>query len=438
MLINPLKVDNIKTQQEKEVKKDNVIRNIIGYLISNYSEYLSDIEINKAMVENIVREKVYKEYSNMNTESTIKAILDRLFGYHILQKHIDNKEVSDIRATRYNNILIKRKGVWEKTKDSFIDEEDFLNFVRYCVLMNRGKITNELPIVVVSDRKNNLRIEAGIEPVNICSPSLVIRIHRPENIQTFEKLLTSEIYMIDIEMYKFLSMAIVAGCNMIISGKGGSGKTTLMRNLINIIPEDLSITSNEETAELYSNHPNIIQREILKNRSENKNITLATLTAHSLVMSNDVVVIGELKGEEAMVFFDAVATGHRGYATVHADSSTNTIDRLVTLMKRDIKAQSYTDRYLRKLLSLSVDIVIFMRNFKVQEITEIIYDKEKDDIEYNPLFEFKIDCIENGRSKGYFRILNKPIGRVKEKLEMNRNEIQRILGGENEISNINT
>ena len=101
--------------------------------------------------------------------------------------------------------------------------------------------------------------------------------------------------MMDIMIYQFLTKAIIAGCNIIISGKGGSGKTTLMRNIINRIPEDLSITSNEETAELYSTHPNIIQREILKNRNEDKNITLAKLTAHSLVMSNDVVVIGELK-----------------------------------------------------------------------------------------------------------------------------------------------
>jgi pilus assembly protein CpaF len=430
MLINPLKQESkIIINENIEVRKDKAISNIIAFLINNYSDYLSDIEINKSAVENIVREKVYKEYANMNTESTIKQIIDRLFGYHILQKFIDNKEISDIRVTRFDNILIKKKGLWEKTNESFDNEEDYLNFVRYCVLINKGKITNELPIVIVSDRKNNLRIEAGIEPVNICSPNLVIRIHRPENLQTLEKLLISEIQMIDIEMYKFLSKAIVAGCNIIISGKGGSGKTTLMRNLINKIPDNLAVTTNEETAELYSTHPNVIQREILKNRNENKNINLATLTAHSLVMSNDVVVIGELKGEEAMVFFDAVATGHRGYATVHSDSSISTADRLVTLMKRDIKAQSYSDKYLRKLLSMSVDVIVFMKNFKVQEITEILYDPIKDDIEYNPLFEFKVEGYENGKSKGYFRTLNNPKGRAKEKMELNKAEIKRILGG---------
>ena len=90
MLINPLKIE--KEQEENnhrfEVNKDVVISEMISYLIANYSDYLSDIEINKSAVENIVRERVYKEYSNLNTESTISAILDRLFGYHILQKYI--------------------------------------------------------------------------------------------------------------------------------------------------------------------------------------------------------------------------------------------------------------------------------------------------------------------------------------------------------------
>lgn len=303
MLINPLKVEKTEAIVKDDVNKDKVIGEIITYLINNYSDYLCDIDINREIVENIVREKVYKEYSNMNTESTIKSILDKLFGYHILQKYIDDTNVSDIRVTKFDNIFIKNSGVWKKVNETFNSEEDYINFVRYCILKNHGKITNETPIVVVSDRKNNLRIEAGMEPVNIGSPNLVIRIHRPELLQSLEELFISNIEMMDLEIYKFLMKSIVAGCNIIISGKGGSGKTTLMRNLINRIPEDLSITSNEETAELYSTHPNIIQREILKNRNEDKNITLAKLTAHSLVMSNDVIVVGELKSRRGYDIF---------------------------------------------------------------------------------------------------------------------------------------
>lgn len=128
-----------------------------------------------------------------------------------------------------------------------------------------------------------------------------------------------------------------------------------------------------------------------------------------------------------MLFFDAVSTGHRGYATVHADSSITTIDRLVTLMKRDIKAQMYTDKYLRKLLSESVDIIIFMKNFKIHEICEVMYNKEIDDVEYNTLFEFEIEKYENGKSIGKFKTLNEPRGKALEKIRLSRYEIEKEL-----------
>ena len=87
MLINPLKSEANNVEPNLEVNKDKVIGEIISFLINNYSDYLSDIDINRNIVENIIREKVYKEYANMNTESTIKNILDRIFDYYILQKY---------------------------------------------------------------------------------------------------------------------------------------------------------------------------------------------------------------------------------------------------------------------------------------------------------------------------------------------------------------
>ena len=183
MLINPLKLET-KCEIEKhkyETSKDTAIGEIISYLISNYSDYLSDININREIVENIVREKVYKEYSNMNTESTINTILNRLFGYHILQKYIEDKNITDIRVTKFDNIFVKEFGVWKKTKDSFTSENDFLNFVRYCVLKNGGKITNETPIVTVSDRKNNLRIEWSVCYGKRCKVYSVTTITRGNN-----------------------------------------------------------------------------------------------------------------------------------------------------------------------------------------------------------------------------------------------------------------
>lgn len=421
MLIDPYKSVNKNIKVEKIITRtDKIVNEVIEFLIDNYSEILGTSAFdtkNRIAAEKIIREKLVKDYNygNYDIEELIKNILDRIFGYHILQKYIEDVTVSDIRAIKWNSIYIMREGKWLKVEDTFSNEVEFYNFVRYCVLKNNGKITHEQPIAVVSDKYNHLRIEAGISPVNIVSPSLVIRIHRPDKRLGLNEL-CYEKNMMSPEIKEFLGKAVVSGCNIIIAGKGGSGKTTLLRACIDEIPDTVSITSNEETAELYCNHGNIIQREIVKNRLTG-NIFLEDLTRHSLVMSNDAIVIGELKGAEALSFFDGVSTGHTGYATVHSESAELVLDRLVTLMKRDALAQQYTDKYLKDILAQSIDLIIYMKNFKVYEICEIEFSYEKG-VRYKKLFEYNIKFLESGEQSGTFRMINEPQGRAKEKMKL--------------------
>lgn len=392
MLIDPLKHVNKKVDVVKlNNRMDKIVNEVIEFLIEEYSNVIGTSGFgnkNADAVKNIIREKINKDYNynNFDTEELVNVVFNKLFGYGILEKYITDKEISDIRAVKWNSVYIMRKGKWEKVEDRFSNEVDFYNFVRYCVLKNNGRITYEQPIVVVSDKERHLRIEAGISPVNIISPSLVIRIHRPEENLSLEEL-CYEYNMFNDETYKYLCDAIKDGLNIVIAGKGGSGKTTLLRAILNKIPDNISITSNEETAELYSNHGNIIQREIVKNRNKG-NILLEDLTRQSLVMSNDAIVIGEIKGAEAMSFFDGISTGHIGYATVHADSSTLVMDRLVTLIKKDILAQQYSDKYLKNLLAQSLDVIIYMKNFKIYEVCTVEYVKEN---EINCSLIFKYD-----------------------------------------------
>ncbi len=421
MLIDPYKSVNKNVKVEKMITRtDKIVNEIIDFLIENYSEILGTSAFdtkNRISAEKIIREKLIKDYNygNYDTEELVKNILDRIFGYHILQKYIEDTSVSDIRAIKWNSIYVMRDGKWKKVEDTFSNEVEFYNFVRYCILKNNGKITHEQPIAVVSDKNNHLRIEAGISPVNIVSPSLVIRIHRPEKRLGLSELCLDK-GMMNVEMKDFLKKAVIAGCNIIIAGKGGSGKTTLLRACIDEIPDTVSITSNEETAELYSSHGNIIQREIVKNRLTG-NILLEDLTKHSLVMSNDAIVIGEIKGAEAMAFFDGVSTGHIGYATVHSESAELVLDRLVTLMKRDSLAQQYTDKYLKDILAQSIDLIIYMKNFKVHEICQIDFSYEKG-IRYKKLFEYRYKELENGEISEDFEKIKEVDGKVRRKIRV--------------------
>lgn len=420
MLIDPYKSINKNVKVEKIITRtDKIVNDVIEFLIENYAQVLGTSVLdtkNRISAEKIIREKLAKDYNygNYDIEGLIKNILDRIFGYHILQKYIEDVTVSDIRAIKWNSIYIMREGKWIKVEDSFSNEVEFYNFVRYCVLKNNGKITHERPIAVVSDKYNHLRIEAGISPVNIVSPSLVIRIHRPDIKLGLDEL-CYEKNMISPEINDFLKKAVVAGCNIIIAGKGGSGKTTLLRACIDEIPDSVSVTSNEETAELYSSHGNIIQREIIKDRASG-NIPLEELTRHSLVMSNDAIVIGELKGEEAMAFFDGISTGHIGYATVHSESAELVLDRLVTLMKKDSLAHQYTDKYIKDILAQSIDLIIYMKNFKVYDICEIEFSYETG-VKYRKLFEY-LPKTKDSKDEGEFSKVNDSVGRASNKIRL--------------------
>lgn len=379
MIINPFNLDekediNVKSEG---INKEELILKLREHVINKYMDLL------KEGFQDKLREKLYKDiyeiYGITNKEEVEKIInilLDKMFGYGILQKYIDQDDVTDIRVVKYDSIYIKKYGVWEKTNAKFSSETEFYEYIRYCALKNNSNINFDTPIITISDKIYNLRIEMGIEPANVVSPNIVIRIHRFNEIINLETLFL--VYgMLDSTSYKILNDVVNEEKNVIFSGKGGSGKTTLLRAVVEKIPHEKSISINEETAELNINNKNVIQREVVENREESKKITLEKLMKQSLVMSNDVIVVGEMKGAETSVFIDAIGTGHMGYATVHSDSAQNTINRLITLFKRDSRVQAYKEEFVNDLLVSSIDYIVYLQNFKVVNILKKEYKNNK-------------------------------------------------------------
>lgn len=386
MIIDPYTIKNEKKEDTSKVEREKVIEDTIKFLADEHKSMVQkgEIEEIKNIIQSYFIAKKFK-LTNYQTEQIIKDIINKIFGYGILQDYINDNITTDIRAVSYDSIYIKQMGKWLKSNKKFESETEFNNFIRYSVLKNGGNINYENPIVIVSDKLNHLRIEAGIDPVNIGSCNIVIRIHKGQEIKTLENLYIKE-NMLSKEEYEFVSKAAKQMNNLLLVGKGGSGKTTLLRAIIEKMPENVAITTNEETAELYIQGKNVIQREILLRKNYDTSIDLEKLTRHALVMSNDVIVIGELKGKEASSFFDAISTGHTGYTTVHADSIENSVDRLVVLIKKDPKTQSYTDAFLRRFIVSTLDYVIYMKDYKIMEIASLEYDEDINKIVVKPLF----------------------------------------------------
>lgn len=293
MLNNIFKEENAEYVNKKN--NTEIAKKIYQELINNNYEVLKqkkydvlkntieNMLINDFEVKNISYYKFYVDY-----------IYNKMFGYDLVQKYIDRDDVTDIRLTKYDSIFIKSRGKWLKVEDKFNNENEFFQFVRCAIIKNGGKINYEKPVVIVSDKEYKLRIEVGIPPVNVIGPSMVIRIHRNTKTLTLDKLAEEHKMLTDKQLEK-IKNAIINKSNIIISGKGGSGKTTLLRAIIHEIDEDSAITTNEETAELYIENKNAIQRTIISDREKEKNIDLELLTRQSLVMSNDFLVVGEIK-----------------------------------------------------------------------------------------------------------------------------------------------
>lgn len=390
MLVNMFDTLSMKNDDKNKEKPehDNInINTLRDYVINNYLKYLQDE--NKEKLKEFLKVDLVEKFGISdikNVEKIIEELLNKIFGYGILQKYIEDGKITDIRVVKYNLIYIKKYGTWEKINESFNSEEEYSEYVRFCALKNNATINYDVPIIVVSDKKYNLRIEIGIEPVNCISPSLVIRIHPKETKASLEELFLKD-DMLDCNSYKIILDSIENKKSIIIAGKGGSGKTTLLRAIIDKIPENTSITINEETMELNISGKNVIQREVLESRNKDKKITLEKLMKHSMVMSNDVIVVGEIKGEETSVFIDAISTGHMGLATVHADKIDTILDRLVVLFKRDIKAQNYKEEFILQIFANSIDLLVFVKDFKVTDLATIKYNKKIKELELNLVYE---------------------------------------------------
>lgn len=395
MIINPYNISQMKEEVIKTKDKNDIIQKSISFLITNHKDIIEsrkESEIRKSLEKYYISQKI--NLNSVNIENMVKEISNKLFGYGILQQYIEDKYTTDIRVVAYDKIYVKKLGKWEKTNSCFDSIEEFDEFIRYAILKNGGNINYEKPIVVVSDKTHHLRIEAGIDPVNVQASSIVIRIHKDNETKNLETLFVKD-NMLNKNEYVFLQESVQKLKNILIVGKGGSGKTTLLRAIIDKLPENIAICTNEETAELYIENRNIIQREVLIRKTDEQSVDLEKLTRHSLVMSNDVIIIGELKGKEASIFFDAISTGHVGYTTIHADSVENSIDRLIVLIKKDIKAQGYTDTFLRRFIISSIDYVVYMKDYKIQEIAELVYDEKENKISRHTVC---INTIE--RNKG--------------------------------------
>lgn len=318
--------------------------------------------------------------------TTIEAFKKYIWGYHVIDDLIFDKDVSDIKIMNESNVRIKRLGKRESTNIKFASVEDYTSFVKYVATKNKTNISDINAIQTFTDKETNpdfiLRFDIMTQFVSSTGlPYMHIR-KIPKDKYDMDKL--QSLGMFDEKTKKFLIEAAAEAGGILFTGKGASGKTTIMNAMLEQIPHDKSCLVIQENEELFTDkHPEMMFQHIVTSRGEAKiQYTLSDLARNGLLIDLDYFVIGEIKGGEALYFLNAAYTGHKCWASVHGVNSTEAMDKLADYIKYE---SDYSKADALRMLR-GIKYVVFMKDFKVAEISEVVgWDDEKEDLKYKKI-----------------------------------------------------
>lgn len=352
-----------------------------------------DDECLKDLIGRHLLEKEYN-FSLSQRKQLGKEIFDALRKLDVLQDLLDDDKVTEIMVNGWKSIFVERQGKITKSHLQFESEEKLMQVIHQ-IVSDCNRAVNENSPIVDARLKTGERVNVVLAPVAINGPILTIR-RFPKAPITMEWL--EKMNAVSREAVLFLEKAVKAKYNLIISGGTGSGKTTFLNALSAFIPEDERIITIEDSAELQiMGIENLIRMETRNANVEGgKVITIRDLIKTSLRMRPDRIIVGEVRGGEALdMVGSAMNCGHDGsMSSVHANSASDTMSRLenMILMSAEIPITA-----IRRQIASGVDLIIHLgrlrdKTRKVLEITEI-KGMENENIILNPLFRFRESSV---------------------------------------------
>ncbi len=346
-------------------------------------------------VQDLVYE--YIRYQGLEIDLTEKKrLIDELIyitkGLGILQPIIEDKSITEIMVNGTAPILVERSGRIQELNVRFESARELERIVRKIVESVNREINQSSPIVDAR-LADGSRVNAVFPPVALNGPILTIR-KFPEKPLTAEQLIAWGSFTVEIA--EILKILVAARYNIFVSGGTGSGKTTFLNMLSNFIPKDERIITIEDAAELQIHGiKNLVRLEARKsaNKDAGLDITIRDLIKSSLRMRPDRVVVGEVRGEEALDMLQAMNTGHDGsLSTGHANSVEDMMSRLETMV---LMAVELPLEAIRQQIASALDIVIHLgrlrdKSRKVLAISEVTgYDVQTRQIKLNHLYLFE-------------------------------------------------
>lgn len=370
-------------------------REIFGRLRQMLMEQLDlSRELSDKEILDVIDELILNQTEGMRLALKEKVRLRQELFYSVrkldvLQELVDDETVTEIMVNGPDTIFVERAGKLMKWHKSFTSREKLEDVIQQ-IVGKCNRVVNESMPIVDARLENGSRVNAVIYPVALDGPILTIR-RFPEHPITMEKL--TSLGSITPECAGFLQKLVQARYSMVIGGGTGSGKTTFLAALSEYIPRDERIITIEDNAELrIRGIDNLVRLEAkMANMAGAASVTIRDLIRSALRMRPDRIIVGEVRGGEAMDMLQALNTGHEGsLSTAHANSSRDMLSRLETmvLMGVDLPLEA-----IRRQIASGVDILIHLgrmrdRSRKLLEVTEVC-GFEKGEIQTRPLYQWQ-------------------------------------------------
>ena len=359
-------------------------------------------EVRTALTRLLEEERV--PLSLADKEKLVTETLDEVFGLGPLEPLLQDPSISDILVNTPHKIWVERRGKLQLTPVRFKDNAHLLRIVEK-IVSRVGRRVDESSPMVDARLPDGSRVNAVIPPVALDGPLLSIRRFRKDPIQAQEMV---ENRTLTQEMLDFVAGCVKARLNVLISGGTGAGKTTLLNLLSGFIPDDERIVTVEDAAELQLRQEHVARMETRPANIEGQGaIRIRQLVINALRMRPDRIVVGEVRGEEALDMLQAMNTGHDGsLTTVHANTPRDAIARLEVMVGMANAAMGV--RSMRQQISSALDLIIQVARMsdgsrKVTHITECV-GMEGDQVTTQDVFVFQKQGItEQGKVRGRFQ-----------------------------------
>lgn len=331
------------------------------YLVDNITRALEGENFPAERRREIVQERIAGIYEHTKLQlppeirdQVFKDALDELLGFGPIQSLLDDEDVSEVMVNGPKSVYVEKKGKLTKTPITFEDDAHLVRVIERIVLPLGRRIDAD-NASVDARLPDGSRVNAVVRPVAIDGPSLTIRKFRKDKL-SIQQLI--EYGSLTQGMADFLRACVLARLNTVISGGTGSGKTTLLNVLSSFIPEDERIVTIEDAAELQLQQDHIVRLETKHANSDGGGErSVRDLVRNSLRMRPDRIVVGEVRGGEALDMLQAMNTGHDGsLTTLHANTPRDAISRLETMVM--MSGLDLPLKVVRQQISAAVDVIV--------------------------------------------------------------------------------